>query len=251
MKRSSKITLIIAGAAFLAVLVFVANVMRSHMQVRGIEVDIDYGGVSPLVDGQTVADSVTRALPDILTRQVRSVDCQKVSDAARHVLYLTNVNTTVSISGKVVVRADQRKPVARLFYGNAELFIDRDGVLMPLSPTGDCDVLVAGGDFVGPLRRDSVNVQVSLLSKLAAYLDEHRDYGDLIDQIYVERDNNLILAPKLGDHVVELGGIENLDTKFANLLAFYRRGMPRAGWNTYSKISLRFKGQVVCTKRTK
>ena len=251
MKRSSKITLIIVGAVLLGLLVLVANVMRSHMQVRGIEVVIDYGGVSPLVDGQTVADSVTRALPDILTRQVKSVDCGKVAAAAEHVPYLTNVSTTVSVSGKVVVRADQRKPVARLFYGNAEFLIDREGGLLPLSSLGDCDVLVAGGDFVEPLRRDSVNSQVKLLSQLAAYLDEHPDYGDLIDQIFVESSGNLMLVPKLGNHVVELGVIENLDTKFSNLLTFYRRGMPRAGWNTYSKISLRFKGQVVCTRRTK
>jgi cell division protein FtsQ len=58
-----------------------------------------------------------------------------------------------------------------------------------------------------------------------------------------------MMVPKVGDHVVELGDANDLDGKFANLVAFYRKGMPRAGWDTYSKISLKFKGQVVCTKK--
>ena len=57
------------------------------------------------------------------------------------------------------------------------------------------------------------------------------------------------MAPKIGDHVIELGSPDDLDSKFDNLLAFYRKGMPRAGWDTYSKISLKFKDQVVCTKK--
>ena len=151
----------------------------------------------------------------------------------------------------MVVRADQRKPVARLFYDNAEYFIDDEGVLLPMSRLGDCDVLVATGDFTEPLRLDSLNLQVTLLAQLAAYLDKHPDYLDIIDQIHVERNGELMLSPKLGDHVVELGDLTGLDDKFDRLINFYRRGMPRAGWNTYSKISLKFKGQVVCTKKNK
>ena len=59
----------------------------------------------------------------------------------------------------------------------------------------------------------------------------------------------MMMVPKVGDHVIELGAVDDLDNKFSNLLTFYRKGMPRAGWNTYSKISLKFKGQVVCTKK--
>ena len=69
------------------------------------------------------------------------------------------------------------------------------------------------------------------------------------NQIYIERNGDMMMVPKVGDHVIELGTIDDLDNKFSNLLTFYLNGMPRAGWNTYSKISLKFKGQVVCTKK--
>lgn len=251
MKRSAKIMLILLGVAVLAVLVLVANVARSRAQVRGVEVSVRYGHTPQLVSRQSVVDSVLCHVPNLLQLSVGSVDRARVASAARRVPFLSNVSASVSVSGKVVVRADQRRPIARLFYGSRDFYIDADGVLFPSSPLGFCNVLVAGGDFSEPLRLDSLNAQVKALCKVAAFLDHEDDYGALIDQLFIERDGDILMTPKVGDQVIELGSPDDLDAKFANLLSFYRKGMPRAGWNSYSKISLKFKGQVVCTKKNK
>jgi cell division protein FtsQ len=249
MKRPAKIMLIVLSAVVLAVLVIVANVVRSRSQVRGIEVVIRYGDTPQLVGSQTVVDTVLRSMPNLLQLSVKNVDCKRVASVARRVPFLTQVSASVSVGGKVVVRAGQRRPIARLYYGTREFYIDRDGVLFPPSALGFCDVLVAGGSFTEPLRLDSLNAQATAIWKLACFLDDEDDYRDLIDQIFIERDGNMMMVPKVGDHVIELGAVDDLDNKFSNLLTFYRKGMPRAGWNTYSKISLKFKGQVVCTKK--
>ena len=249
LKRTTKILLILAGAFVLAVLVVFANVSRSGSQVRGIEVAIHYGSTPELVRGQTVEDSILSHYPQLMRQRVKSVDCHRVEAAARRVPFLANVSASVSVSGKVVVRADQRRPVARLYYGGREFYFDASGAVFPTSPLNECNVLVAGGDFSEPLRPDSLNSQMRSLVRLAAWLDDNGDYRDLIDQIYVLSDGDVMMVPKVGDHVVELGAAEDMDSKFANLLTFYRKGMPRAGWDTYSQISLKFKGQVVCTKR--
>lgn len=250
MKRPAKITLIVLSAAVLALLVIVANVARSHSQVRGIEVTIRHGDTPPLVSRQAVIDTVLHRIPNLLQLTVSSVDTGRVASAARRVPYLTQVSASVSAHGKIVVRARQRRPIARLYYGTHELYIDRSGTLFPPSSIGFCDVLVAGGQFTEPPRPDSLDAKTKAIWKLALFLDEEKDYRSLIDQIYIEQDGNIIMVPKVGDHVIELGSISNLENKFSNLLTFYRKGMPRAGWDTYSKISLKFKDQVVCTKKT-
>lgn len=249
MKRPYKIMLIVLGAVLLAVLVVVANVSRSRSTVRGIEVNIRYGRTPQLVDDQTVRDTILANMKGLLSSSVASVDRQAVVQAAAKVPYLKEVSATVSVSGKVVVIAKQRRPITRLYYGSRELYIDSEGRLMPTSDLGNCNVLVAGGDFTEPLRRDSLNAQVRALLEVTNFLDNESKYGDLIDQIYVERDGDIMMVPKLGNHVVELGTTDDLDSKFETLLAFYRKGMPRAGWDTYSRVSLKYKNQVVCTKR--
>ena len=248
MKRQYKIMLIMVGALALLVLVVVANASRSRQQVRAVEASIRYGSTPVLVDEQTVVDSVLATMPQLVMARVKDVDRDAVALAASHVPYLKDISVAVTVSGKVVVHAMQRRPIARLFYGGRELYFDSEGSMMPVSRVGECDVLVAGGDFVEPLRLDSLNSQTERLVRLAAWLDQEKRYRDLIDQIYVESTGNIIMVPKLGNHIIELGDVDDLEDKFANLLTFYRKGMPRAGWDTYSKISLRFKGQVVCTK---
>lgn len=248
MKRPVKILLILLGALLVAALVIYANIVRSHSRVGSVDVVIRYGRTPVLVDEPTVADSVLSALPNLLQQQVRDVDLDQVAEAAAHVPFLAHIKASLNVSGNVVVRADQRRPIARLFYGGRELYLDREGVLFPVSRMGDCDVLVATGDFVPPIRYDSLNFQLAAILAVATFLDRNPEYAALIDQIHAETDGDIMMVPKVGNHVIDLGSADNLDTKFANLLTFYRKGMPRAGWDTYSKLSLKFDGQVVCTK---
>lgn len=251
MKRPVKIMLILLGALLLLVLVVVANINRVNSTVRGVEVTINYGKMPRLVLEQTVRDSIIATLPSLLNQSVGSVNRNQVAEGASKVPWIKDVSASLSVSGKVVVRARQRRPIARLYYGSREYYFDSDGFVMPSSQTGSCNVLVTGGDFTEPLRTDSLNAQMQSLLQLARFLDREEKYGDLIDQVYIERDGDVMMVPKLGNHVVELGKVEDLDAKFSNLLTFYRKGMPRAGWDTYSRVSLKFNGQVICTKKEK
>lgn len=250
MKRRTRILVIVASALVLVVLVVVANVHRSRSAVGGIEVVIRYGDMEPLLTEQTVRDSVVARLPGLLQGTVSQVDRQAVAEAAASIPYLRRVTVATSVSGRVVIRAFQRRPIMHLYYGNADYYLDAEQCLMPASTVGAVNVLVAGGDFGEPLRADSLSTQVLQLWQVASFLDRQKKYSDMIDQIYAEADGDIMMVPKLGNHVVELGSADNLEEKFASLLTFYRKGMPRAGWDTYGKISLKYKGQVVCTKRS-
>jgi cell division protein FtsQ len=70
----------------------------------------------------------------------------------------------------------------------------------------------------------------------------------MFEQIYVGDDFEIELIPKVGNHKILIGNIENLDDKFSRLLLFYKQGLMRKGWENYSVINLKFKNQVVCTK---
>ena len=81
------------------------------------------------------------------------------------------------------------------------------------------------------------------------HFHSHPDLSPLFDQIYRDAKGDLYLTPKLGNHLVQVGNVERLDDKFHNLIAFYTRGLPQVGWDKYSQVSVKYRGQVVCTKR--
>ena len=60
---------------------------------------------------------------------------------------------------------------------------------------------------------------------------------------------DLELIPRIGSHIIVFGDYSDCEIKFRNLMSLYKNGLPAVGWNKYETINLKFKGQVVCTKR--
>lgn len=56
----------------------------------------------------------------------------------------------------------------------------------------------------------------------------------------------LAVIPRSADFTIDLGMAENLEQKFVTLKRFYDKGLSRIGWDNYSRVSLRYDGQVVC-----
>lgn len=248
MKRGVKIGLILIGAIVLIALTIAANIVRSRSQVRGIDVSIRCNHSQQLVDEQTIIDSIITSMPGIFTTRVCDLNRTQVATIATKVPYIEEAIASVSVSGNVIVKAKQRRPIARVFYNDSEMYIDTYGAVFPTSNMADCDLLIINGDFSEPLNTDSLGSQMTDLLAVANFLDQNSNYSTLIDQLFCERDGDIMMVSKLGDNIIELGSASDLDEKFSNLLTFYKKGMPRAGWQTYNRISLKYKNQVVCSK---
>ena len=88
------------------------------------------------------------------------------------------------------------------------------------------------------------------LFQWAQYLQRDTLIGSLIDHCYVQESGELELFTKFGYHSIEFGRADaEMGEKFEKLKTFYREGMTRVGWEKYSSINLKYKGQVVCVKR--
>jgi cell division protein FtsQ len=70
-----------------------------------------------------------------------------------------------------------------------------------------------------------------------------------IAQIYVDDKHEIELIPRVGSHRILLGDADSLETKFSNLLAFYKQAIPKVGWDAYKVINIKYANQVVGVKR--
>ena len=85
--------------------------------------------------------------------------------------------------------------------------------------------------------------------QLARTIDSDEFWKAQIVQIYVNEEMDIELIARVGQHKIILGDIEDLDIKLKKLKMFYDKGLSKTGWNEYSIINLKFKDQIVCTKR--
>ena len=171
----------------------------------------------------------------------------------------------VSVNGQVRINASQRRPVARIFSLSGDTYyMDDDGKLMPWSPNYTADVVAVNGlitesygnwykfsarDIEGmpTLRAYSVLDDVF---KIADYISKDPFRKALIGQIYVNADKEFELIPNVGSFRIVLGDSGDLEEKFNKLKVFYKEGLRNTGdWNAYSSVSLKYKNQIVCTKR--
>lgn len=82
--------------------------------------------------------------------------------------------------------------------------------------------------------------------KLVNYIRSDVFWNAQIEQIAIATNGTFTLIPKLGDHKIEFGRIENMEDKFGKMKIFYKEGLSHTGWEKYASFKLDYKGQIVC-----
>ncbi len=145
-------------------------------------------------------------------------------------------------SGKICVEVSQRIPVLRIMSSNGEnYYVDNKGAVMP--PTAKCTAhraIVTGKVDQAFATKD--------LYKLGVYLQNNKFWNAQIEQINVLDGRRLELVPRVGNHIIYLGKADKFEEKLSRLKTFYEKGLNKVGWNKYSRISLEFDNQIICTK---
>ncbi len=152
-----------------------------------------------------------------------------------------NANVYSDILGKISIDIIQRKPIARVVGEKDSYYIDEDGQWMPLSNHYTARTLVISGNVAV--------VNSEALFQMAKYIYKDPFWNAQIMQVHIEYNEDLTLIPRVGYHQIFFGEAENFEEKFSNLKLFYEKGISYKGWNNYSSINLKFKNQIVCTKK--
>ena len=140
-------------------------------------------------------------------------------------------------------------------------YLDENGFIMPLSQNYTARLLVVNGRINEPFATrytlnfntlaDTLKTKTLLdeIYTLSKYIDQSDFWKAQIEQVYVNKQLEMELIPKVGNHRIVFGEVENIENKFEKLMVFYKKGLSKTGWNEYSEINLKYKNQVVCTKK--
>ncbi len=257
------ITLWVAIAAGVVVIMSFANATHESKQCKGITCRIDYRGVQPLVNGNDLIAEITKKYGKLQSKSIGEVDIPGISKLLKKNPYLENTDVLVTVEGDILIRGDQCIPLI-MYYSSAGYphYIDKNGRIMPVNPAYPYKVLIASGQIESPMKDGKNIFSVSdsnqlLKSKLKNLYDIHLLAGiidnditlkALIEQVYVTSSGKIQLVTKAGSHIVYMGDTTDATEKLENLKYFYKYGLVKTGWNKYQKVNLEYKNQIVCTK---
>ncbi len=224
------------------------------MFCKGLEINIDRSDNNYFILEEDIKEMFFNMGYHADSQQLSEVDIRKIEQQVNNVPSAFRADAYTTIDGKVKIDIKQRKPILRVFLQSGQSFyMDEDGWLMPLSANFTAHVLVASGNIetefarVKNAEKDSSGILKDLFS-LAKYINENEFWKGQIIQLFVNTEEEIELIPRVGNHTIVLGDISDMNEKFEKLMIFYKKGLPKVGWNEYSQINLKFKNQVVCKK---
>lgn len=145
----------------------------------------------------------------------------------------------------------QRDPLARVFtFTGNSFYLDEQGERIPVSDRFTARVPVFTGypsDAVKPGKEDSALFAQML--ELARFVAKDTFWNAQVEQFVIGGDRKFEIVPKLGDHVIVFGDGTDIAKKFNKLLVFYKEGLNKVGWSTYSRINIAYDEEVIGTRR--
>ena len=150
-----------------------------------------------------------------------------------------NAQVYLTVNGELVSKIVQRKPIGRI-EGVSKFYLDDWGERMPLSKHHSARVPIITGKITGKTLEDAYVI--------LDYINNDNFLRKNIIGIHIEEEGKYQLKFRMENFVVNLGGVDNLNKKFSNFMAFYVKAAKDNSLEDYATVSLEFNNQVVCTK---
>lgn len=194
------------------------------------------------VNEQDVLSLLKKADLNPMQKPMNNINTDRIENELMKNQMISRVEAYKTPSGKIKLEISQKLPILRVLGTKGNFYIDNLGSAMPVSSRYVAHVPVASG-YV------EKEFAMTDLYKFALFLQKNEFWNNQIEQIYVHANNEVELIPRVGNHRIILGTFESFDEKLDKLQLFYKQVTPKMGWDKYSVINLKYKNQIVCTKK--
>ena len=227
-------------------------------------IDVDHAKGNYFVTADDVKMLMEREVPALRsgTATVKDINLSQLEKDLESNPYITHAEVAVNLEGKMQAKVEQIYPLARVVnMHNQSYYITKSGDRVATSQEFSARVPIVSGYVNEPstsvqlpdedkkTAKASQTTDMLALYNLLTFIDNDPFWKAQIEQLYIKKNQDAILIPKVGDHELELGKIENIEEKFKRLFIFHAEGLPNTGWSKYEKVSVKFNNQIVCTKK--
>ncbi|MBK7763512.1 MAG: hypothetical protein IPI46_09095 [Bacteroidetes bacterium] len=177
---------------------------------------------------------------------VSAIHIAQLEEAIRTNPWVKQVDIFVAADHSLKVQVAQKKAMVRIQLVDSSdhaYYLDEEANPLKLSEQYIAKVPVLTATSLNysiedmQLKREAV--------QLAEYIQNDSFWNAMVSQIHLNQKQEFELIPTLGEHLILLGRINDLDNKMKRLLLFYQQGMNTLDWTKYDEIDLRFDRQVV------
>lgn len=234
----------------LVVLMSFISVKKNNVLCTDVKIYIP--GNQYFIDRDEVENILGLKNNDLIGRKLSDINTHELVSKLKANPFVEYAKVYEDMDGVINVIITQRQPVLRIINkGNQDFYLDRNGLKIPLSDNYTARVLTANGNIDEPMQSAMDTLSTPLgkdLFTTAKFIQSDTLWNAQIVEIYVNKDHEMELIPRVGDHRILLGNADSLQLKFRNLLAFYKQALPRVGQDAYKTINIKYANQVIGIK---
>ncbi len=248
------------GALAIAVLTLLGFVGSLRTSAHCEALEIEFKDASPLLVSENevrMASELDGKVP--VGMPMGLLDTRRIEESILEIAHIKEAAVYKTIDHKLIVEVTERKPIARLIDARgAHALLDEDGYLLPLSGNAVLRLPIISGHFriaeqsMGRHFTSADSIQIMPLQNCFTYAQKLHSEPFWLAQLqhsFYTAEGEFVAYPLVGNHTIQMGTVDDLDEKFHRLQLFYQQGMDASRWNKYSIINLKFKDQIVCTKK--
>lgn len=230
----------IIGTYILTMMSFV-NMAYNKTYCTAIDISINDSISTRFVQTSDIGNILKENKFELLTKRPSEINLDSLERLVNKHSSIKDCECYFLSNGTIRIKVDQRHPIARVLTDNYNFYLDEDGRKMPTSRFYTAHVPIITGAIKMECLPD--------LYLIITSLQKDPFWSAQIEQVIVLKNEEYALIPRAGRHTIELGDATNLETKFESLKALYLQIFNNNSWNKYKTISVKFDGQIVCTKK--
>ncbi len=230
--------------AFLFILIIIglygfANHRNSVRKVSAIEIDFEQGD-NLFITRDEVNKLLIQSLGNVKNKSKESIFLKVLEEDLNKNSMIETAEVYLTVDGILKANVLQKKPLARVVANATSYYIDSQGEKMQLSKNYSARVPIVTGIM-------SNNDLKQVFNFIKKVLNDDFMKNQVIG-IHVKPKGRFDLKVRMGNHIVEFGTLENVNSKINKMKAIYQKMVKDKSLSKYKKINLEYNKQVVCTK---
>jgi cell division protein FtsQ len=193
-----------------------------------------------LIPAQEIVDMVN-ITEDSLT--INEMSFSVIESRVKLHPFVKTVSAFRSSGDAIVLKVQERTPIAHVLYRGKQSYLDADGTRLPYRLVGSVlDVPMIA--FVGKSVMDSVALH-DAITILQTLNTRDKELASSVSEVQVRANGEFALVLTTGATPALLGKIDHLDDKIVRLGLFWRQFSAQLQQRAFASVDVRWSGQVV------
>lgn len=177
-----------------------------------------------------------------------SMNFADIRNRFERIPYVKRTDISVQPSGNLMIRITERQPIAQLADGSKKIYVDQDGMRLPMILGITVDVPILYGFRATPLNDTLKSEAYKTVSDFLVTVRNNPVSDATISEV-VWTKNNGVVALTNQNGVKLIFGKGNFATRLRNWEAFYGKIIKQKGIEKMRSVDLRFEGQIVTREK--